>query len=240
MRRLYRIVIIGLLLCTLLGVVLWKISSSRTFQLFGDIVPKVTTSSRIIALTFDDGPTHGYTDSILAILEEANVTATFFVTGGELEANPVEGRKIVAAGHEIGNHTWSHERMVLVSQAFIRQEIERTDSLIRRAGYTGVIHFRPPYGKKLVGLPWYLSQTNRKTIMWNVEPDSYDDVAADPNRIVEYVAAETGPGSIIILHVMYPSRSTSMKAVRGIIERLQKQGYRFVTVSQLLAAAERI
>ena len=83
-----------------------------------------------------------------------------------------EGRKIVAAGHEVGNHSYSHVRMLLVTPSFVQQEIEKTDRLIRAAGYDREINFRPPYGKKLFALPWYLSKTGRKTITWDVEPDS--------------------------------------------------------------------
>ncbi|HYH86354.1 MAG TPA: polysaccharide deacetylase family protein [Pyrinomonadaceae bacterium] len=219
-------------------VVLWQISRSRTFQFFGQLVPRVNTSQKVVALTFDDGPTPDATGQILSALAEEHVRATFFVTGAELEKNMAEGQRIVAAGHELGNHTYSHERMVLVTPSFVRQEIERTDKLIRDAGYQGEIYFRPPYGKKLFALPYYLSKTGRKSITWDVEPDSYPEVAADSDKITEYVLSRTRPGSIIILHVMYPNRSESLKAVKKIVEGLRVQGYSFKTVSELLASEE--
>ena len=219
-------------------IMLWQISSARTFQFFGQIIPRVSTTQNVVALTFDDGPTQDATDSILSVLDQQLVHATFFVTGAELDKNLAEGKKIVAAGHELGNHTYSHERMVLVTPSFVKQEIERTDQLIRAAGYQGEIHFRPPYGKKLFALPYYLSRAGRKTIMWDVEPDSYAEIAADSDKIAEYVLSKTQPGSIIILHVMYHSRSESLKAVPKIIEGLRAQGYSFKTVSELLAIAE--
>lgn len=91
--------------------------------------------------------------------------------------------------------------MVLKSQSFIKKEIEATDSLIRQAGYKGQISFRPPNGKKLVGLPYYLNKDNRKTIMWDVEPDSFPEIGKSSNRIIEHVAQAAKPGSIILLHV---------------------------------------
>ena len=214
-------------------VVLWQISRSRTFQFFGEIIPKVDTTENVVALTFDDGPTVTATDQILAILAEQNVKATFFVIGGELENNLDQAKKIAAAGHELGNHSYSHVRMMFVTPSFVRQEIETTDKLIRDAGYQGEIFFRPPYGKKLFALPYYLSKTGRKTITWDVEPESYPEIDADADKIAEHVLSKTRPGSIIILHVMYPNRFESMKAVKKIVEGLKAQGYSFKTVSEL-------
>ncbi|HKE55684.1 MAG TPA: polysaccharide deacetylase family protein [Pyrinomonadaceae bacterium] len=106
---------IAVLLILVSGVVLWQISRSRTFQFFGRLVARVETSQKVVALTFDDGPTPDATSRILATLEQEHVRATFFVIGGELEQHLNEGKKIVTAGHELGNHTYSHERMVLVT-----------------------------------------------------------------------------------------------------------------------------
>ncbi len=228
---------IGLVFILAGVITLWFVSRSRTFQFFGVIVPKVKTTQKIVALTFDDGPVSGQTDEILATLNEMNVKATFFVTGAELEQNMADGRKIVAAGHQLGNHSYSHVRMFLVTPSFVQEEIERTDQLIRESGYTGEVHFRPPFGKKLLTLPYYLARHNRKTIMWDIEPDSYPEIASSSVKITEHVVVKAEPGSIILLHVMYPSRIESLKAVRDIISRLSSQGYRFTTVSELLAAA---
>jgi peptidoglycan-N-acetylglucosamine deacetylase len=217
---------------------LWKISNSRTFQFFGIIVPRVNTAEKVVALTFDDGPTPDGTSEILNVLGEMHVKATFFVIGTELERNMSEGRKIVAAGHELGNHSYSHTRMILVTPDFVRQEIEKTDRLIREAGYTGEINFRPPFGKKLLALPYYLSRNGRKTITWDVAPDSNPEIARDATKIIAITRSQVRPGSIILLHVMYPGRKESLKAVGGIIESLRREGYRFVTVSELLQFAE--
>src|SRR5436190_630587 len=213
---------------------LWQVSRSRTFQFFGELIPRVNTSQKVVALTFDDGPVPGPTSKILAILELEHVRATFFVTGAELQAHMPEGKRIVEAGHELGNHSFSHQRMLLVTPSFVRQEIESTDSLIRETGYQGPITFRPPYGKKLFALPYYLWKTGRKSVTWDVEPDSFPDIASDANKISDFVLSKTHPGSIIILHVMYQSRVESMKAVKKIIEGLKAKGYSFKTVSELI------
>jgi chitin deacetylase len=219
-------------------IILWQVNRSRTFQFFGELIPRVNTSQKVVALTFDDGPVPRATDAILSALEQEQIHATFFVTGAELEQHMVEGKKIVAAGHELGNHSYSHERMVLVSPSYVQREIEDTDKLIRDAGFQGEIFFRPPYGKKLFVLPYYLAKTGRKSITWDVEPDSYPEIAANADKIAEHVLAKAQPGSIIILHVMYPNRIESLRAVPKILQGLKAQGYSFTTVSELLAARE--
>jgi peptidoglycan/xylan/chitin deacetylase (PgdA/CDA1 family) len=219
-------------------IALWQISRSRTFQFFGRLTPRVNTSQKVVALTFDDGPAPDATGQILSSLEQGGVRATFFVTGAELEKNMAEGRKIVAAGHELGNHSYSHERMVLVTPSYVEQEVERTDQLIRDAGHQGEIYFRPPFGKKLFTLPYYLARTGRESITWDVEPESNAEIAADSDKIAEHVLSRARPGSIIILHVMYRSRGESLEAVPKIVAGLKAQGYSFKTVSELLAAQE--
>ena len=229
-----RFAIIGGIVIILFVLVTWRLANSRTFQLFGEIVPRVETSQRVVALTFDDGPTPEAVDQLLSILRERNVKATFFLIGGALEEHPELGRRIAQEGHELGNHSYSHERMIFKTPSFIREEIERTDQLIRNTGYQGPIQFRPPYGKKLVLLPYYLSKTHRKSIMWDIEPDSNPDLAKDANKIVAHVLSQARPGPIIILHVMYKSGAPSLSAVPGIIDGLRQKGYEFKTVSELL------
>lgn len=213
----------------------WLVSRSRTFQVFGELTYRVDTSEKLVALTFDDGPTQIGVDAVLPVLQERGIRATFFLVGGALEKNLPLGARIAADGHEIGNHTYTHQRMVLKSPSFIRREIERTDQLIRESGYSGPIHFRPPYGKKLIALPWYLSRTGRRTIMWDVEPESYPEVAVSADRILAYTVAKASPGSIIILHPMARSGAETREALPEIIDALLREGYRFVTVSDLLS-----
>lgn len=108
---------------------------------------------------------------------------------------------------------------------FVQHEIEKTDALIKEAGYQGEITFRPPYGKKLFLLPYYLNQHNRKTIMWDVEPESYSEVANSSENITKYVLENTKPGSIILLHVMFESRKESVRSIEGIVQKPKKEEY---------------
>lgn len=206
---------------------------SRTFQFFGELVSRTNPREKVIALTFDDGPSV-YTKEIIQTLEQHNIKATFFLIGREIEQNMEETKMLIEAGEEIGNHSYSHERLILKSYSSIKSEIEKTDSLIRAAGYKNEILFRPPGCKKFIFLPYYLMQHNRKTITWDVEPETYDEGTISAEKIFDYVINHTSPGSIILLHVMTQSRTESRKALPEIIVKLQEKGYKFVTVSELL------
>jgi peptidoglycan/xylan/chitin deacetylase (PgdA/CDA1 family) len=214
----------------------FRISRTRRLQLFGEIVTHVATRDSVVALTFDDGPTPAYTDEILDVLRRERAAATFFVLGADLQRNPELGRRIVAEGHALGNHTWSHPRMVGRSYATIRREVEDTDRQIRQAGERGAIHFRAPYSHKFVLLPWYLHRTGRTNVSWDVEPDG------DPTRPADAVArgALEGvrPGSIILLHPWYRSRDATRQALPAIIQGLHARGYELVTVAELLRRGE--
>lgn len=210
----------------------YTLSKSRTFQLAGELVDRVDTTEKVLALTFDDGPTE-WTPEVLNMLADKKIQATFYLNGADLDRHPGQGVAIARAGHEIGNHTYSHRRMMLVSAATVAGEIERTDAAIARTGYRGPVTFRPPYGKKLWALPRYLADHGRTTVTWDLEPDSAGTPTTE--QIVTDVVENVRPGSIILLHVMLDSRAASRAAVPQIIDRLQSEGYQFVTVSELLA-----
>jgi peptidoglycan/xylan/chitin deacetylase (PgdA/CDA1 family) len=226
-----------LLLLFVMGLSGWRLHKSRSYQLFGELVQRVETTDSVVALTFDDGPTKGFTAEVLRILDRAGARATFFVVGSNVERWPEDASAMVEAGHEIGNHSYSHGTLVLRGPASVRSEVLRTDSLIRAAGHTGEIHFRPPYGKKLIVLPWVLSRLGTRTVLWDIEPESFQDVATDPARIREHVLERVSPGSIILLHTFFESRRSTLNALPDLIAELQDRGYRLVTVSELLAGA---
>ena len=169
---------------------LFQIIKSRTFQFFGGLTSRVKTSEKIIALTFDDAPNKN-TQEVLNILKQKNIKATFYEIGLNIEKYPEIAKGIVDDGMEVGNHSYSHQRFLLKSLSFIDTEIQRTNTLIRKSGYKGEITFRPPNGKKLFFLPWYLHQHNMRTIMWDVEPDTY--VSGNSEAIVRYTLDHTQP-----------------------------------------------
>ncbi|WP_201715817.1 polysaccharide deacetylase family protein [Rossellomorea arthrocnemi] len=207
----------------------YKWMNARTFQVFGNLTSEVNTDKKVVALTFDDGPTEN-TGKILSLLDKYKVKATFFLIGEEIERSPEEAKKIVEKGHQIGNHTYTHNRMIFKSSTYIKKEIENTDELIKETGYDGEIDFRPPNGKKLIGLPYYLHKNDRETIMWSIEPDS---VTNDPSKKLAVVKENAKPGSIILLHPMYDKSVDEIQVLEEILAALTKEGYSFVTVNEL-------
>lgn len=213
----------------------FQLSKSRDAQLVGELVTRVDTSEKVVALTFDDGPEAEYVEPVLELLRQHEAKATFFVIGAAVETSPQSLRTMVRAGHGIGNHTYFHPRLLLMSQRAIGREIEATDALIRAAGYNGPILVRPPNCKRLLAAPYYLWRHGRTTVTWDLEPDSRSELAGDPAAMTRYVRENVRPGSIILMHVMYEGREASREALPLILDALAAEGYRFVTVSELLA-----
>lgn len=213
---------------------LYTLMKTPRFQIAGELYSRVNTEKKLIALTFDDGPNEN-ADEILKILDEKNVKATFYLIGDQLEKNTDAAKKISEGGHQVGNHSYSHTRMIFKSPQFVATEIEKTNQLIRASGYEGEITFRPPYGKKLLLLPLYLKQHNIKTITWDVDPLQTLPSTTTSEDISDFVIAHAQPGSIILIHPWYGETNRSREAIAQIIEGLRQEGYQFVTVSDLLA-----
>ena len=212
---------------------LYLLMNARCYQLLGDLVCHGTGDRKHIALTFDDAPSEHTSDTVLAVLAEKNVQATFFMIGENMARHPQAAQRIAAAGHELGNHSYSHRRFLLRSPAYIAREIEDTNALIRAAGYHGPIHFRPPYGKKLLGLPWYLARHHITTVMWDSEPARQQPPTAE--AITAAALAQAHNGAIILLHPFCPDACRAEReALPHIIDGLRAQGYTLVTVSALL------
>jgi len=221
------LVVLGLL------VGLWQLSKSWTFQLFGELYPRVETTEKVVALTFDDVPRPGQTEAILDLLKRHGVRASFFMVGRNIERSPELAARVLAEGHQVGNHSYSHHRLVLESPSYVQEELDKTDALLRKLGVEGEILFRAPHGKKLVVLPWLLSRSGRKHITFDVvtRDDETQDVALLTSRVMESVR----PGSIILFHDGGRDKPGTVRAVDIVLGKLKEQGYRFVTVSELLA-----
>lgn len=215
-------------------VITFKLMVSTNYQIAGDIISHVDTSEKIVALTFDDGPSV-YADDIINVLKTKNVPATFFLIGKEMDQYPEETQKLIDAGYEIGNHSYSHTHMIFKSPSFIASEIEKTNALIKISTTQDEILFRPPYGKKLIFLPLYLKSQNIKTITWDVDPLTGLGAKATAQEISQFVIKHTKPGSIILIHPWYGKQNLPRESISTIIDALKENGYQFVTVSQLLA-----
>ena len=239
MRR--ALVVLGITVVTIAiaAVGVRALARSRTVQLFADPVARVVTTDSVVAITFDDGPTAARVDSLLGILRSRDLHATFFLIGGSIASAPAAARALVAAGHELGNHTYTHHHMIFRTLGTYREEVARTDSLLRAAGARGPIYFRPPYGFKLFGLPYVLWRAQRPTITWDIEPESYPAVVQTSDGIVRHVLSRVRPGSIILLHPWYASGRTTRAAIPVLIDSLRARGYQLMTVGELLTHHQR-
>lgn len=208
-----------------------SLSKAPCLQLIGDLTCRVETDDKIVALTFDDGPTPRGVAAVLPILDRYDARATFFLIGEDLKRHPQAARQILAAGHELGNHTYSHQRNVGRSRAFYRDELAKTGHLLRAVGSASDL-FRPPYGRKLVGLPLEVEHAGLKTITWDVadQAEEFPEPADYARDIVERMR----PGSIILIHPMYRGNATAREALPMILAQLRDRGYDIVTVSELL------
>lgn len=224
------VTVIAALACSV-GTLNW-LTSYHGPQLIGDVVRHVPADERVVALTFDDGPNPPYTNEIVEVLARHGVQATFFVVGERAEEHPELTRDLFRRGHELGNHSWSHQRLVFRSPAFVRREVERTDRLLWRLGYHEPTLFRAPFGRKLITLPAVLAAMNKRHVLFDVVPGDWERPPVDV--IVDRVLEDVRPGSIVDLHDGGGDRALTVQATDELIGRLERLGYRFVTVSQLL------
>ncbi len=216
-----------------------KLIEARSFQFFGKIVHRVDVTKKIVALTFDDGPNPPYTNHILEILRAYGCRATFFMLGSRMEQHPSVARQAVAEGHEVGNHSFAHSYLLLRPPAVIRKEIERADEVMEALGLQRPRLFRPPFGKKLLFLPYYLKKMGKITVMCDVDSDGAEFKSRDAALICDRILNKIQPGSIIMLHDGGGDKGHIVETVRLLLQGLAKTGYSLVTVSTLMAEGAR-
>jgi peptidoglycan/xylan/chitin deacetylase (PgdA/CDA1 family) len=189
-----------------------------------------------IAITFDDGPHAFSTPRILDELGAFDVPATFFLVGKNIKSHFPVARHIVKAGHEIGNHTYSHMRLSFLSNAKIMDEITRTDDLLRNINGAEPRFLRPPFGLFTNRVLNIVEGLGYQTVVGDVYPR--DPHRPGKKKIVERVFKKTVPGSIIILHdggnTRNVDRSQTVEAIKEIIPQLKRNGFIFVRLSELL------
>lgn len=192
---------------------------------------------KAVALTFDDGPSPIYTPQILALLKQYGARGTFFVMGDKVEENPGLVRAELKDGNEVGNHSFSHPRMPKENQACWERELERTAVDLDLAGCPQTSRlFRPPYSAWDERLKTYLAHTGRRLALWSLDSGDWQGLAAP--AIIKNVLGRVKNGSIIIFHDSSENgqadRSPTVEALKTILPALQTQGYRMVTVSELI------
>ncbi len=184
-----------------------------------------------IALTFDDGPDPYYTPQILDILQQYGVKATFFCIGRQVAAYPRLVRRAYEAGHVIGNHSWDHPDIGILSTADICKQLNRTSDAIQAVIGERSTFFRPPYGSLSRQVLIQTSRLGLITIMWN---DKAEDWARPGIDFIIRHALDAANGTVILLHDGDEDRSQTVAALPAIIAGLQERGFQFVTVQQMV------
>ncbi len=210
------------------AVVIWG-SLDITLEYFVKSIIHKRTKIKEIALTFDDGPTE-FTPKFLDVLKENNTKATFFCIGKQIEKHPETFQRIIAEGHTIGNHTYSHSNNTgFLSASKMTEEIEKCDKMIEKFGNIKTNLYRPPFGVTNPNIAKAIRKTQKNTIGWNVR--SLDTVMTEEKKILKRVTKGLKKGSIILLH------DTSDKTHRVLVELLlflEHEKYTTFTIDSLI------
>lgn len=194
-----------------------------------DFIKSGPADGNRIALTFDDGPTPGVTERILDELKQRNLHATFFMIGRCIAAAPDLARRVLAEGHEVGNHTFTHPNMTTLADEQAEEEIQKTQDIMEEVLKYRAAWFRPPMGALRQNQAGMLVKRGLGIALWNVDPRDWS--RPGEVKIVEAVLAETKPGSIILCHDLYPQTANGVGA---ILDGLVEHGFSPATLSSLL------
>jgi peptidoglycan/xylan/chitin deacetylase (PgdA/CDA1 family) len=202
-------------------------------QFQGQVVYQATPpagAEKVIALTFDDGPWQGTTEQILDILKQNNIKATFYFVGQAIQENPEIAKKVAVAGHAIGNHTWRH-LMDDMDEPTAVQELSNTAKLIYQATGARTHLMRPPGGNLGGELVNYAKKKGYLVTMWSADTSDY--YVSTP-LIIDNALRNAKPGGIVLMHDGGGDRTATVEALPQIISSLRRQGYKFVTVPELM------
>lgn len=238
-----KVVLLSLLGLFLIGVAVFFIDDSENvsvqadrgrkfYEEAGQILWDIKTNEKIVALTFDDGPHKKYTAEILDLLEQYDAKGTFFIVGQQAEKNPELVMRMYEEGHELANHTYTHQHSRNVSK--IMEEIKQTnDAIFSITGYTPTL-FRPVEGQYTDPMIEEIAKSGLKVVMWSWHQDTEDWKDPGVNKIVNTVLKGTKEGDVILFHDGGGNRSQTVSALEKILPELQNQGYQFVTINDLL------
>jgi len=210
---------------------------SPTSQLYGRTFIGLPRGSRLLALTYDDGPNDPYTWRVLEVLERHGVKATFFLIGQFVQQKPEIARAVVEAGHVVGSHTWDHPNLIFCSTSEVRRQLELAQTAISDATGVAPVLFRPPFGGRRPASLRPVRSLGLLPIMWNVT--CYDWRARSAEQIVAHAERQIRGGDVILLHDggyhrMGADRSRTVAASEQILMRYKAEGYEFVTIPQML------
>jgi peptidoglycan/xylan/chitin deacetylase (PgdA/CDA1 family) len=196
-------------------------------------VRQATTASKVVALTFDDGPSE-YTAQLVAELKDLGVPATFFVIGRQIEDFPDVVAQENRFGNVVGNHTWGHVDLARQKKKLLRSQVSDTSTAIFRATGRWPTLLRPPYGSTSRKVNTYLRSRRLVATLWDVDSEDWRGIPTP--QIVRNVVSGVQPGSIVLLHDGGGSRNATLAAVPLLVARLRGEGYTFRTVPALLDA----
>lgn len=199
------------------------------------IIHKFVTEEKVVAFTFDDGPNPVYTPQILDIFREsgANAKATFFMIGSQIEQHPELARTVHLQGHEIGNHTYTHPYLSKLGEQECANEVIRTENLILKTIGIKPQAFRPPYFDYNEQAAQFISGRGY-TLVGAVNGEAIDWEQPGVRHIVEKTKENLSPGSVLLFHDGFGDRSQTVEAVRILAGELIAEGYRLVTVRDLI------
>ncbi|MFS0860771.1 polysaccharide deacetylase family protein [Paenibacillus taichungensis] len=197
------------------------------------LVEQESVREKVVAFTFDDGPHPVYTRQVLEIFRSASGRATFFMIGKEMEAHPEIAAEVHREGHEIGNHTYTHPDLTKLTLKAAGEELQRAESLFQEITGQPTRCFRPPYFGVNDDILSLAAERGYQTI-GAVNGDAKDWDNPGVEHILEHTRSAVKPGSVLIFHDGYGDRSETVEAVRVLVNELVAEGYRLVTVSELL------
>ncbi|NSW81931.1 MAG: polysaccharide deacetylase family protein [Syntrophothermus sp.] len=200
------------------------------------VIHHVHAKEKLVALTFDDGPDPRYTPQVLDILKQHRVHATFFVVGESVQRHPDIVKRELQEGHEIENHSYTHPDLGKKNAAEILKELETTQKVIEITAGRAPRYFRPPRGLFNTQVVEIAQRLGMKTVLWDIGVEHR--AFRDPRDMAYRVVGKAHPGIIILAHDGRLDRSLTVKALPILINEYQKMGYRFVTLTELLASAE--
>lgn len=233
MKRVLLFIIIGILSFSLSYVTpAAPVPFTRT-ESDGEVFSWVSNDSKMIALTFDDGPHPSYTEKLLDVLCENGVRATFFVIGENVEKRPELIKKIAEGGHEIGNHTFDHKSLQKKSETEIEDEIKRAENAVLQATGNRPSVLRPPEGKYSEKVVSVAEKLGYSVVLWSVDTRDWAHRSAD--AICRTVFGNVTSGDIILCHDFISGESHTADALGNLIPKLKEEGYTFVTVSELIS-----
>ncbi|MCI1772830.1 polysaccharide deacetylase family protein [Paenibacillus lautus] len=205
----------------------------------GEIVWEVPTQNKVIALTFDDGPDERNTVQILDLLKQYDAKATFFVVGSRVEKHPDIVARELQEGHEIGNHSYTHPPFHNINVSKLSNELNQTQDAIYQATGLKTVLFRPPGGSYNEAIVRTSKDLGMLTVLWSWHQDTLDWRKPGVSRIVQKVLDNAHNGDIVLMHDFVPSSTQTVEALKVILPELQKRGYSFVTVSELISHHEK-